>query len=125
MKLAVHCAPSVTVCTPGWMVAVAAGAHTGTAWARRAASAGEASAAPDNTASAQRAARTSVRRVVRLGNVGPPREECRCLFRQNCARSCRKTCALCTLRGNSTEISEEEVLEGFPAHDQVGVAVPR
>jgi hypothetical protein len=25
--LAVHCPPAVTVCTPGWMVAVAAGAH--------------------------------------------------------------------------------------------------
>jgi hypothetical protein len=27
MKLAVHCAPSVNIITPGWMVAVAAGAH--------------------------------------------------------------------------------------------------
>ena len=27
MKLAVHWAPSVNICTPGWMVAVAAGAH--------------------------------------------------------------------------------------------------
>src|SRR3954451_13065904 len=28
-KLAVHCAPSVTVCTPGWTVADDAGAHVG------------------------------------------------------------------------------------------------
>src|SRR5688572_12443691 len=27
MKLAVHCAPAVYIITPGWMVAVAAGAH--------------------------------------------------------------------------------------------------
>src|SRR3954464_7113676 len=31
MKFAVHCAPSVTVCTPGWIAAVAAGAHVGAA----------------------------------------------------------------------------------------------
>src|SRR5437879_5811575 len=33
MKLAVHCAPLVNSCTPGWIVAVAAGAQ---AWARTA-----------------------------------------------------------------------------------------
>src|SRR5436190_24002516 len=27
MKFAVHCAPSVNSCTPGWIVAVLAGAH--------------------------------------------------------------------------------------------------
>src|SRR5262245_38579291 len=31
MKLLVHCAPAVTVCTPGRIVADAAGAHEGTA----------------------------------------------------------------------------------------------
>jgi hypothetical protein len=29
MKLAVHCPPLVTVCTPGWTVADDAGAHVG------------------------------------------------------------------------------------------------
>src|SRR5205085_7802042 len=33
MKLAVHCAPPVSVCTPGWTAAVAAGAHVGAPWA--------------------------------------------------------------------------------------------
>src|SRR5258706_11765518 len=32
-KLAVHCAPLVKVCTPGWTAAVAAGAHVGVATA--------------------------------------------------------------------------------------------
>src|SRR5438270_3052960 len=31
-KLAVHCAPFVNVCTPGWIGALAAGAHVGVAW---------------------------------------------------------------------------------------------
>jgi hypothetical protein len=31
MKFAVHCAPPVRVCTPGWIVAVAAGAQAGAA----------------------------------------------------------------------------------------------
>src|SRR3954465_2096843 len=35
-KFAVHCAPSVKTCTPGWMVAVAAGAHVGAAEAEAA-----------------------------------------------------------------------------------------
>src|SRR4029078_4846173 len=30
-KLAVHCAPSVSVCTPGWIAAVGAGAQVGAA----------------------------------------------------------------------------------------------
>src|SRR3954469_1182276 len=33
MKLAVHCAPSVNVCTPGWTVAPSAGAHADAAGA--------------------------------------------------------------------------------------------
>src|SRR4051812_36064713 len=33
MKFAVHCAPSVSSCTPGWMVAVLAGAQVGAALA--------------------------------------------------------------------------------------------
>jgi hypothetical protein len=32
-KFAVHCAPLVKVCTPGWIAAVAAGAHVGAALA--------------------------------------------------------------------------------------------
>src|SRR4051794_37904372 len=31
MKFDVHCEPWVTVCTPGWMAAVLAGAHVGAA----------------------------------------------------------------------------------------------
>ena len=38
MKLAVHCAPAVRVWTPGWMAAVAAGAHAGAADPERGAS---------------------------------------------------------------------------------------
>src|SRR6267378_2824036 len=33
MKFAVHCPPCVKVCTPGWMAAVAAGAHADAAGA--------------------------------------------------------------------------------------------
>src|SRR3954451_20336676 len=44
-KFAVHCAPSVKTCTPGWIVAVAAGAHVGAAEAETAPIASAASAA--------------------------------------------------------------------------------
>src|SRR5690348_12332158 len=54
MKLAVHCAPSVNVCTPGWTVAVDAGAQAGAPVAVGAAT----KPIEIRTASAENAART-------------------------------------------------------------------
>src|SRR4029453_9686939 len=67
MKLAVHCAPSVSVCTPGWTAAVAAGAHVGAAFADDVVT-----AAPASPSRAQKTATMQLRRMAGLDDTGPP-----------------------------------------------------
>src|SRR3954452_10874085 len=66
MKLAVHWAPAVKVCTPGWMGADAAGAH---ASAAEAGMTKEANAARHSAADARRGKRLSMCQVFHFPHV--------------------------------------------------------
>src|SRR6266508_4444042 len=72
MKLAVHCAPSVIVWTPGWIGAVAAGAQVGAATADGASAAASGTAtAPTVTTAARARANILMNRPLRWRSYCP------------------------------------------------------
>src|SRR3954451_22618972 len=104
-KFDVHWPPSVTVCTPGWMAAVAAGAHVGAA---AAGSATATAATAMRTATVMTPSLRNTDNVTSRGLMAHPRRS-------------QNVCVSENLR--FVHISRQEVVERLATDDQAGVAI--